>query len=152
MNKLDFDSLRQEVVEKLESEKAIVLSTASGSKVTARTMSHVNDALKIMTQTGGNSEKAMQIRENPHVAFAISNIQIEAVATLCGHPLDAQNHRFIELYKQKFPQYLEKYTNHPDEILLCFQPTKITFYKYINGQPCKDILDILNQEAYRTEI
>ena len=152
MKKLDFYSLCKEAARKLESEKSIVLSTASGNKVTARTISHVNDGLKIMIQTGGNSEKALQIKENPHVAFAISNIQIEAVATLCGHPLDAQNSHFVERYKQKFPQYFEAYTNHPDEILLCFQPMKITFYKYINGQPCRDILDILNQEAYRTEI
>ena len=152
MKKLDFDLLCQEAIEKLETEKSIILSTAFGNKVTARTMSHVNDGLKMMVQTDRNSEKAVQIKENPHVAFAISNIQIEAVATLCGHPLDAQNHRFIELYAQKFSQYLGKYTNHPDEILLCFQPTKITFYKYINGQPCKDVLDIINQDAYRFEI
>ena len=150
MNKLDFDSLCQEVLEKLRYEKSIVLSTASGNKVTARTMSHVNDELKIMAQTGGNSEKVLQIRANPNVAFAISNIQIEAVAVICGHPLDAQNHRFIELYMQKFPQYFEKYTNHPDEVLLSFQPVKITFYKYIDGEPRKDILDVVNKKAYRT--
>lgn len=152
MHKLDFEKLRQEVEEQLTSEKSIVLSTASDNKVTARTMSHVNDGLEIMLQTDGKSEKALQIRGNPNVAFAVSNIQIEAVATFSGHPLDEQNDRFIELYEKKFPQYLEKYTAHPDEILLIFHPTKITFYKYVDGEPCKDILDISRQKAYRTTL
>jgi len=152
MKKLDFEELHQEVAEKLATEKSIVLSTASGNKVTARTMSHVNDGLEIMIQTGGNSEKAIQIRNNPNVAFAVSNVQIEAVAAFSGHPLDERNNRFVVLYKQKFPQYFERYSSYPDEILLRFQPTKVILYKYIDGNPCKDILDVSAQEAFRTGI
>lgn len=152
MNKLDYKTLEQEDIEKLTSEKSIVLSTSSDNKVTARTMSHVNEGLEIMLQTDEKSEKALQMKKNPNVAFAISNMQIEATVTFSKHPLEKDNYRFIELYNQKFPQYLEKYTNLPDEVLLRFHPIKITFYKYINGEPCKDILDILNQKAYRTDI
>lgn len=152
MDELNYESICNEVAEKLAAERSIVLSTAARTKVTARTMSHVNDGLAIMVQTGGKSEKLLQIKENPNVAFAASNIQIEAVAIVCGHPLDEKNKRFAELFKNKFAQYFEKYTSLPDEVVLRCEPVKITLYKYIDGNPCKDILDVPAQRAFRTGI
>lgn len=58
---LDYEEIKHEIVSILEKEQSIVLATSFNNKVTARTMSHVNDDLAIYFQTGGNSEKSQQI-------------------------------------------------------------------------------------------
>ena len=87
------------------------------------------------------------MRLNPQIAFAIRNMQIEAFAEILGHP--HQYPRFIALYKTKFPRYLELYTNSDDEVLIKALPMKVSFYKYIDGKPCKDTLDFRLRKAYR---
>lgn len=144
---IEYNVLSNEIINLLEDTESIVLATSINNKVTARTMSHVNVGLTILFQTGNNSEKARQIRENPNVAFAIQNMQMEAVAEIHGHPLD--NPLFIEKYKTKFPNYFDKYTNQTDEILVIARPTKITLYKYIDGKPYRDIMLVNEKIAYR---
>ena len=147
MTVLDYDALAQEVIAALSREKSIVLATSAAGRVTARTMSHVNDRLTMYFQTGNTSDKYQQITANPNIALAVRNMQIEATAEICGHP--SQNFHFCELYKQKFPQYYELYTNYADETVIKASPVKIALYKYIDGVPCRDILDIEQQKAYR---
>jgi general stress protein 26 len=144
---LDYNSISNEIICALENAQGIVLATSSDDKVTARTMSHVNDGLYIMFQTDGNSEKAMQMRTNQRVAFALDNIQIEAIAELCGHP--KENQLFIKKYRAKYPNCYTKYTDLPYEILVTAKPKKITLYKYIEGKPCKDILIVDENKALR---
>ena len=146
----DYDALIKESVSFLENEHSIILATSAGDKVTARTMSHVNDGLDIYFQTGNRSEKFTQIKANPQIAFAAGNMQIEAIAEILGRP--GINPKFIDLYKKKFPRYYEVYTNREDEAVIKAIPIKITFYKYIDGKPCRDILDLTLIKAYREEI
>lgn len=147
MKLLDFDVLFKEFIITLEKEQSMVLATSSNDKVTARMMSHVNDGIDIYFQTGNESEKLKQIETNPRIAFAIGNVQIEAFAEILGHPI--QNPNFIELYKTKFPRYYELYTNSDDEVLIKAIPIKVAFYKYIDGKPCKDTLDLKSKKVYR---
>lgn len=145
---LEFNQLKDEIVKILEREKSITLATSANNKVTARTMSHVNEDLTIYFQTGGSSEKAQQIEQNPNVAFAVANIQIEAIARKYGHPMESKNKGFADKYKDKFPAYFEKYTNLPDEILFGAYPLKIKMYKYVDGNPTIIVLDIQENRAY----
>ena len=144
---LDFDSLSEDFINTLKKAQSIILATSSEGRVTARTMSHVNDGLDIYFQTGKTSEKFKQIDSNPSIAFAIENMQIEAFAEILGHP--KQNPLFIDLYKIKFPRYYEMYTSFEDEVLIKAIPTKVAFYKYVDGKPCKDILDLKTKQAFR---
>jgi len=144
---LDFIVLQEEIIGIIERLESITLATSSDDKVTARTMSVVNDGLVVMLQTGSNSEKAQQIKENPNVAFAAQNMQIEAIAQISGHPNESQF--FIDKYKSKYPQYHAQYTNSPDEILVTATPTKISLYKYVDGKPCIDVLDVKENKAYQ---
>jgi len=147
MMTLDFDLLSKEFIVALERAQSITLATSSKDKVTARTMSHVNDGLDIYFQTGNTSEKFKQIQENRQIAFAVGNMQIEASAEILGHP--SQNSRFIDLYKTKFPYYYELYTHAEGEVVVKAIPKKVAFYKYIDGKPCMDILDLELKKAYR---
>ena len=147
MTKIDFDKISEEVISILEKEQSIVLATAANDKVTARTISHVNDGLTIYFQTGTSSEKFQQMKSNPNTAFAVGNMQIEAVVEICGHP--NKNPHFIELYKAKFPRYFELYTNHEDEIVIKAIPQKVKFWKYFDGAPCCEMVDLIHRKAYR---
>lgn len=147
MNTIDFELLTKEFINILENEQSIVLATSAGSKVTARTMSHVNDGSDIYFQTSNTSEKYRQIESNRNIAFAISNVQIKAVAEIQKHPQETPI--FINLFKLKFPRYFDLYTNNKDEVLIKAIPTKVTFFKYIAGKPCREILDFETKKAYR---
>jgi len=144
---LDYKNLASEIEKLLENAQSVVLATSADNKVTARTISHVNDELLIMFQTGEYSEKATQMKLNSRVALATGNMQIEAEATFNEHP--RKNSVFVDKYKEKFPKYYAMYTNLHDEILVKTRPIKISLYKYINGKPCIDILDVENKNAYR---
>ncbi|MFA7673969.1 MAG: pyridoxamine 5'-phosphate oxidase family protein [Clostridia bacterium] len=98
----EFEQLKDEIVNIIEREKSITLATSVNNKVTARTMSHVNEDLTIYFQTSGSSEKIKQIEQNPNIALAVANIQIEAIVRNCGHPLGSHNKTFIEKYKENF--------------------------------------------------
>lgn len=144
---LDYITLSEEVIKALEVTQTITLATCSGNKVTARTMSIVNNGLTILFQTGGYSEKTERMRQNPNVAFAVSNMQVEAIAQICRHP--NENQLFLDKYKAKYPQYHALYTDMPDEVLVIATPTKFSLYKYINGKPCIDVLNVAENKAYR---
>jgi len=147
MEKIDYSTLYSEIEKILAKEQSIVLATSFDNKVTARTMSHVNDGLTIYFQTDKTSVKAEQIKNNTQIALAVGNIQIEAIAEVCGHP---KEHRlFSDLYKSKYPHYYDIYSSLEDEIVIEANPIKITLYKYVNGKPCREILDITHKNAYR---
>ncbi|MCL2473806.1 MAG: hypothetical protein FWF23_02735 [Alphaproteobacteria bacterium] len=87
------------------------------------------------------------MRQNPNVAFAVNNMQIEAVAEIHGHP--NENQLFLTKYKEKYPQYHALYTDIPDEMLVIAAPVKVSLYKYIDGKPCADVLNVAENKAYR---
>lgn len=144
---LDYTALSDEITKFLEERQTIILATCVGNQVTARTMNIVNDGLTIYFQTGENSEKGNQICENPNVAMAIDNIQIEAVAQFTADAGDTT--LCSEKFKAKFPRLYEKYADLPEEPTLICKPIKFKLYKVIDGKPCRDILDVEENKAYR---
>jgi general stress protein 26 len=144
---LDYSVLAEEIEKMLESTQTITLATCSDNKVTARTMAIINNGLTILFQTSGLSEKIRQLKIKPNVAFACGNMQVEAVATVTQSPSRVQV--FIEKYKVKYPQYFDKYSNIPDEVTVVCTPVRFALYRFINGKPCTDILDVSKNLAYR---
>lgn len=143
---IDFDTLSKEIIQILEKEQSIVLATSADNKVTARVMCHVNDGLDIYFGTSNTSEKYKQLSINPEVAFAVGNMQIEAVATICGHP--SKNPEYNKIYNAKFPHLAGLYPPHEDDVVIKCVPTRIVLFKY-DGKPYWDILYPDKKEAYR---
>jgi len=110
-------------------------------------MSHVNDGLTIYFPAGESSEKLQQIKDNPNIACAIGNMQIEAVAKICGD--FNENPYFKKLYETKFPRYFKEYKILGNEVVIKIIPKKIKLWKYFNGVPCFDIADLISKIAYR---
>jgi len=144
---LDYSALADEIVKMLESTQTMTLATCSDNKVTARTMAIINNGLTILFQTSGLSEKNRQLTVNPNVAFSVGNMQVEAVARVTKTPSETQ--AFIEKYKVKYPQYFDKYSGMPDEVTVVCTPVRFALYKFIDGKPCADVLNVSKNSAYR---
>ena len=144
---LDYSVLANEIINMLESAQTMTLATCSDNKVTARSMAIVNDGITILFQTSGLSEKIRQLTENPNVAFAVGNMQVEAVARVTKDPHEIK--KFLEKYKVKYPQYFAAYSGMPDEVTVVCTPVRFALYKFIDGKPCADVLNVNNKSAYR---
>lgn len=146
---LDIFKLEEEIITMLEKEKHVILATCSDGRVTARTMSHVNVGMEIFFQTDKRFLKVEQILKNPRVALCAGNLQMEGMAKLAGHPSDAENAEFCSLYKQKNPHSFGMYAAIKDEVVIKVKPSLVTFWKYIDGKPCRDYLNLNENVAYR---
>lgn len=144
---LDYPTLKAEVIESLENTQLMILATCLNNKVTARNMAIINDELIIMFQTNGMSEKIQQIIANPNIALATGNMQIEAAAHVSTIPED--NQRFLDRFKIKFPEYYEKYSGMTNEVIVICTPKRFAMYRFIDGKPCTNVLDVIKNSAYR---
>ena len=144
---LDYAVLEEEIIKLMENTQTMTLATCSENKVTARSMAIVNDGLTILFQTNGLSEKIRQLTVNHNVAFATGNVQVEAIAQITKDPRVLQT--FIEKYKIKYPQYYTTYSGMPNEVTVICAPRRFAVYKFIDGKPCADVLDVNKNTAYR---
>jgi hypothetical protein len=151
MKELNYDELANEIIGRLEKEENIVFATSSNNIVSARTMCHVNDGITIMFSTGGKSGKVEQIKNNSNVALVVGELQIEATAELNGSP--SKHERFVTMNEKKFPWMKDAIKPSPDDIddgmLIICHPTKISVYKYLDGEPHWDILSVTEKKAFR---
>ncbi len=126
---------KTEAMQILEREKVCILATCAGNRVTIRQMSHINDGLTLYFQTGENSLKMSQMRENPRVAVSVGGYDMEGVATECGHPLEVGNEFFANAYKEKHPGSFEAYSSLSDEVLVRVDINSARQWRYVDGQP-----------------
>lgn len=155
MTHIDFKELENEIVNALAKNQIWILATASGNRVTARSVSIVNEGLCCYFQTDTAFDKYQQIIANPNVALCFANIQIEGTARIRGPLLAPENEKIIELYKQAHYRSYLRYSHLKNEVLIEIQPTLITLWKYIDDQPCRDFLrageGIATREYYLPE-
>lgn len=142
---LNFSAFKREIFELLGDKKIMVLATSSDNRVTARNMSCVIIDDKIYFQTDKTFLKYEQMLNNPNVALCTDNIQIEGVAKIKKHLFDEENKAFEKNYKSSY----DNYSNLDNEIVVEVEPTLITLWKYEDGQPFREFLDISKKNAYR---
>ena len=151
---VSFDDMKQEMALYLLEQRTGVLATADGEYVTARGMLIWSDGLIIYCFTGTRSRKCSQITANPNVAVTAGYLQIEGVARLTGDPLEKENTRFLEVFKEIDPEVYEKRMDvfRAQTIktsVIEITPTRVARY-YPRG--FMDILNIQSEKAYKTRI
>jgi hypothetical protein len=99
---LDFETMRQRCFDQMKAATQCVLATAVGDTVTARHISVVIIGEKLCFYTGTNTRKFGQIKENPRVALAMDNLQIEGTARFRGHPSEPENQDFVAAIIKRF--------------------------------------------------
>ena len=148
MEEINFERLQKEIIDFLKANKHMVLATCADSHVTARTISIINNGLKIFFQTDRDFVKYQQIKENNNVALSYGNIQIEGKAKITCHPLE--NSFFKENYQRDHEGSFRKYSHLKDEVIIEIDPTLITCWKYdTQNKPFREYLMLGPKKAWR---
>ena len=145
--KLDYETLKNELLQALEKNKVWVLATSDGSRVSARSMSIVHDGFDIYFQTSRHFEKYTQMMQNGNVALCCSNVSIEGVASDVGSWED--NAAVKELYIKQHKGSYDTYGTLPWQVVIKVVPHHVVFWKYIDGKPARDFLYLGEQRAER---
>ena len=146
---LNYNALEKEVYESLGEKSIMILATSLGDRVTARSVSCIIFDKKIYFQTDRESLKYDQLSKNPNVALCVGNVQIEGTAELKGHPLGKENNWFRDMFKQNYSGSYETYSPMTREIIVEVKPKIFTLWKYEDGKPLRDYLNVTKTIAYR---
>jgi general stress protein 26 len=161
LTELSYEELKQEFINDLKQQHSGALATSDGKNVTNRFIALFSDELTLYCFTGEDSRKFKQLSVNPKVSIATGSLQIDGTATITGHPLDEDNARFIELFKEQQPeafQVHEKLTFSMQSTRVIkitptrigkYKPTKIGEWEY-NG--FLDFLNISTRKAHRLDL
>ncbi|MEJ6952415.1 pyridoxamine 5'-phosphate oxidase family protein [Natronospora cellulosivora (SeqCode)] len=146
---INFNTLKEEFLEKLDENKFGVLATSVNDRVSARTMSIVNIGLKIYMQTHQDFLKYKQIKKNGNIALCFNNTQIEGIARITGSPFNEKNQEFLEMYKKFHNGSFDMYTKLEGVIVIEIDPKIVSFWKYIDAIPYVDRLYLDEKKAVR---
>lgn len=146
---LDFLELKNQFIQYLDKQKTIVLATGSSDRITARSISYVNIDIEVFFLTSVKHTKYIQILDNPNVALCLGALQMEGRSTIKGHPFDENNEQYLTLYKQKHPNYYEKFAKKPETTIVSVYPHKATLLTSIEGDYYLNKLDIEKNTAYK---
>jgi hypothetical protein len=146
---IDYLELEREVIHFISQNTTWVLATAAGNHVTARSIFTVSNGLIIFFQTDKIFLKYKQIMMNSDIALCRDNFQIEGKAREIGHPLDAKNLVYSDLFRQHHPLAYKRYSTIKTETLFEIRPTQITIWKHTDKQSYRDMLMIVSKKAYR---
>jgi general stress protein 26 len=148
---LNYKELENEVMGALEKNPVWVLSTSSDGYVTSRPMSIVHIGLDVYFQTNKCYIKHKQMNKNKQVALCCQNYTIEGIAGDIGDWRDEKNTELMELYKSRHRNSFEKYGMLEGQVVYRVTPTKVKMWKYINGEPVREVLHVNEQRAERLD-
>jgi hypothetical protein len=151
---LDRSALAAEITGLLAANRVWILATSSGDRVSARSMSIINDGLDIWFEMCANDLKGRQIRDNPRVALCWNNVQIEGRAEILGNahapePANAAGVAwFCREYAAVHPDGFRRWSAWEGEVVVRVRPTLVTLWKYLAGEPFRDFL-VPGERAWR---
>jgi len=146
---INYDDLKEEVIQFLGNNQILVLATSANNRVTGRSMACASKGLTVYCQTDRRFLKFKQIEQNPQVALCAQNVQIEGVAKIRKHPLDPSNKEFVEFYSKAIPRAFETYSHLKNFVVIEVEPTLITLWKTSEGKRCREFLRIQEKKAER---
>lgn len=148
--RIDYDTLAREIEEALEKQGIWVLATGAEGRVTARSMSVIHQGLTVYFQTNACYIKYGQMKANPQVALCWQNITLEGVATALGNWDEAGN-ALCDLYKEKHPSSYASYGALEGQVVFRVEPTLVKLWKYVDGKPVRERLNIKAHTAERMD-
>lgn len=121
----------------IKKEMAVALATASGQRVTMRSVSPVYYEGGILIFTAPNSLKYRQLRDNPYCCVGAGGFFAEAKAVFLGATMLEANEGLRAAYCEKFPGAFDEGValgGRAAEFLL-LKPTKLTGWAFENNVP-----------------
>ena len=143
---MSFETKKNEFFERLGETCYMVMATCHNDYPMASTMTCLVFDDAIWMQTDKKFDKYSQLLNNPQVALVKNATQIEGVAQLCGHPLDAGNEKFAQLMKKHHPESYEMYSTVDTEVVIKVTPHKAIDWLYEAGDSSIYHIDFTKQE------
>lgn len=121
-----------ELCEAAKQSQTMILATTANDSVTMRTVSPVLYQEKILIFTSPKSRKYQQLQANPHCAFMINDIFVEATTQFLGATLAKENQAYQKAYLQKFNDAFDEKAafNGCQAEFVLFTPQKITSWSF----------------------
>lgn len=146
---INAQALEQEILDALDKNGIWVLSTSANDYVTARPMSIIHRGLDIYFQSNRDYVKYAQMRTNPHVALTWNNITIEGRAEELGPWGVLADGTLAEQYRDTHENSFKHYAHLKGQTVFHITPIRVRLWKYIEGTPYREILDVAAGEARR---
>lgn len=149
----DFSIIKSEILTLLADNREIVLATALADRVSARTVSFVNDEFTIYFLSWVHNKKITQIKGNKNVAFTLQNLQIEAEAEVLGNAFDGNYSAIGELFKSKFsPKWFDSFSKIKEMVLVKAVPIRIIRFITQHRRFHLQNIDPVNKKSYQMRI
>ncbi|MCX7747803.1 MAG: pyridoxamine 5'-phosphate oxidase family protein [Clostridia bacterium] len=148
---ISYFELEKETVEILDKNKVWVLSTSENDVVTSRSMSIINIGLEIFFQTNKRYIKYLQMFKNRNVSLCFMNVSIEGTAEEIGDWKEERNAELLKLYKAAHKSSFDTYGMLDQQVVIKVIPTKVKYWKYIDGKPLRENLYVREKRAERID-
>ncbi len=129
----------------LKTKHAIVLATAEGDRVTARTVTFASRGVEIYFLSLAENTKCRQIEANPNVALCRDHVQIEGTAEILGPVGSDKCSKVAELFRTKYADAYERHIDHPAMVAIRVRPTRIRFFYMEEDRFLVDQLDVASR-------
>ena len=144
---MDFKQKKEEFFQRLGESCYMVLATSSDDYPLASMMTCVVFDGAIWMQTDKKFPKYSQIMKNSQAALCKGATQIEGKAYICGHPMDKENEKFVQLLKKHHPESYEMYSRVDTQVVIKFVPEKAIDWLYEKGDSEIYHLDFVKEEV-----
>jgi general stress protein 26 len=148
---LNYEELEAELIGILEKNSVWVLSTSSDDYVTSRPMSIIHIGLDVYFQTNKCYIKHDQMSKNSKVSLCCQNYTIEGLAESVGDWKDINNNELMALYINKHKNSFDRYGMLDGQIVYKISPVKVKMWKYIDGEPIREVLFVNEKRAERMD-
>jgi len=148
---INYKNLEAEVLDALDKNPIWVLSTSLDDYVTSRPMSIIHIGLDIYFQTNKCYIKHEQMSKNSQVTLCCQNYTIEGLSECIGDWKDDKNNDLMELYISKHQNSFNRYGMLDGQIVYRVTPVKVKMWKYIDGEPIREVLLVHEQRAERMD-
>lgn len=147
---LDFNEFKTQIINTFNENRHIVLATSANNRVSNRTVSFANDDLVIYIISWDHNLKINQIKENPHVALCLNNIQIEGRAELIKRPIDDKSNEIQNIYRKKFSErYVNTFFKIPELITIKIVPTRIVKFENLHNRFFLQHMNFKNESVHQ---
>lgn len=137
---ISYKERENDIWEKAGGAQLISLATSVDGRPSVRTMSAVFIDRKIYFQTDRTLDKAIEIRKNPRVAVSMGSIQFNGICKELGHPFEAENERFLDVYSTCYKDSYKQYSHLEEERVYEINPELIKVWGYRDGYAVLDYL------------
>lgn len=144
---IDYNRLEDEIFELLGDGSTMQLAIIGNHRVLTKNMNCLVYNRRIYFRSDEDFVSGDNMTDNPNVALSVNNVQMEGLASIKSDFDEEQE--IAERYRKLQNDTYDTCRTMCKPVLVEVEPTFITMWKYENGHPLRDYLDLRKKTAYR---